>query len=801
MIVRKSTEIYLDSNATTAVLPAAAQAAREAMEDVYGNPSSSHISGLKARDILESARELCRDVLGARDGQIVFTSGATEAIQMGVFSTLCHVREQRLQASTDADEPRLLLYGATEHKAVPQAIQHWNHLLGIGNRIVEIPVDEQGQLDLEFIREHAANADLICTMAVNNETGVTVPLDDIESAIREENESAMWLVDCVQAVGKFQLSLSETTVDYAAVSGHKIYAPKGIGLLYVRKGSPLVPLLAGGGQEHGARGGTENLPGVAAIAAVLDQLAQSDTKTFAAHQQLLANRKRIVTALKQAFPSIVFNTPFESSVPTTINFAVEGFQNKELLDLFDAAGIRVSSGSACGSRVVGSYVLDAMGLPKWRSEGAIRMSFGPLTGESEIIAACERIEEAGRALCDSCRVLPVSPMQSNSEPVDGLVQLKNGSMCTWCLMDAETGNAIIVDPFEELSSRAESLIRCQQSNVLAILDSHAHVDHDSCRSELLAAVAEFAAPSAQTDDLLGWPAAVDGVVSMEDGTTAPFLQFSSKWIIAQVELPGHTKIGRVYLVGTKTDDGRLPADQVELAFTGDMVLMGGIGRTDFPCSAIDAMYSSLRRLCKLIAPTTILCPTHDYNNEFATTMQRERDSNPFLSSIVCDASPISLETFLKQKPEIDQSITDETNSELICGLIKGPTTSCESALEIPRGELKAFFGKHREAWIIDVREPHEFSFAQDWSELGFETPPKNVPLTRLAGFLPAMVRMHNDAARDVIFLCRSGRRSGVAASVARRLGVTTAKHIAGGIALNVSTRCVADDWSEPGYMI
>ena len=270
MIVRKSTEIYLDSNATTAVLPVAAQAAREVMEDVYGNPSSTHVSGLKARDILERARALCRKVLGADEGQIVFTSGATEAIQMGVFSTLCHIREQRASAESTADQkPRLLMFGATEHKAVPQAIRHWNRLLGIDNEVVEIPVNQKGQLDLDFIRQHAADADLICTMAVNNETGVVTDLAAVESAVRETNTKAMWLVDCVQAIGKLDMNLSDTTIDYATISGHKIYAPKGIGLLYVREGSPLVPLLAGGGQEHGARGGTENLPGVADIAAVL----------------------------------------------------------------------------------------------------------------------------------------------------------------------------------------------------------------------------------------------------------------------------------------------------------------------------------------------------------------------------------------------------------------------------------------------------------------------------------------------------------------------------------------------------
>ena len=799
MIARKSTEIYLDANATTPVLEVAANAAREAMEFSYGNPSSNHVSGLKARYMLESARDSVRDVLGSGNGQVVFTSGATEAIQMAVFSTLCHIREQRGEESPPA-KPRLLMYGATEHKAVPVAIQHWNKLLNINNEVVAIPVDQNGQLDYDFIAKHAADADMICTMAVNNETGVVTDLDAVEKAIRDQGSKAMWLVDCVQAVGKTRLQLAEKSIDYAAVSGHKIYATKGIGALYVRENAPLIPLMAGGGQEQGARGGTENLPGVAAFAAVMDQLARSESRTFVDDQILQVYRKQLVEALTEAFPTIVFNAPQEGSVATTINFSVKGVAGRELLDLFDAAGIRASSGSACGSKVVGSYVLEAMGLPIWQSNGAIRLSFGPLTHRSEIDAACIRINQAGQALCESC-LLPSSKRDwAADEKLDGLIQLKDGSMCTWLLMDSESGNCLVVDPFEELSERAESLICCQKSNVLAVLDSHAHVDHDSCRKMLLKVLGDAVSEDAKTEDELGWPENPAGNVELADGTQVPYIIFSAEWIVAQVEMPGHTQIGRVYLVGSMQDN-KLAAEDVVFAFSGDKILMGGIGRTDFPCSNVDAMYDSLRRLPKLISPTTILCPTHDYNNEFATTIQCERSTNPFLSSILCDVTPMTRDEFLERKPVVDAGIADATNSELVCGLIREPRSGSSDAINIERDELKSFFAERKEAWIIDVREPHEFSFAQDWSELGIENPPENVPLTRLSGFLPKLVEATQASGREVIFLCRSGRRSGVAAEVARRLGISNARHVSGGIALNVTTRCVADELEQPGYMI
>ncbi|MEL6897109.1 MAG: aminotransferase class V-fold PLP-dependent enzyme, partial [Planctomycetota bacterium] len=240
MIYEAKSEVYLDANATTQVMPAAAQAARDVMEDLYGNPSSSHIAGLRARNILESARDLARKILGAKTGEIVFTSGATEAIQMGVLSALWQAKQRGQSDDADATE-RVLMYGATEHKAVPQAIRHWNRLLGLNAKILEIPVDENGAVDLEFMRRHAADADLICTMAVNNETGVVCDLSAVESSIRDTNPDCAWLVDCVQAIGKVGLDFSATSIDYAAVSGHKIFAPKGIGLLYVRESAPVVP--------------------------------------------------------------------------------------------------------------------------------------------------------------------------------------------------------------------------------------------------------------------------------------------------------------------------------------------------------------------------------------------------------------------------------------------------------------------------------------------------------------------------------------------------------------------------------
>lgn len=791
-------EIYLDANATTPVWPEAAQEAFAAMEDLYGNPSSSHITGLRARSQLESARLLAQAALGVDSGRIVFTSGATEAIQMAIFSTLCTIREGRTRSDATTAEPRCLLYGATEHKAVPQALNHWNQLLGINNEVVAIPVDREGRLDLEFLREHASRADIVCTMAVNNETGVIHDLAAVEDALSTRSPHLRWMVDCVQAVGKLKLNLADTMIDYAPVSGHKIYGPKGIGFLYVRDEAPIVPLLAGGGQEGGARGGTENLPGVAAIASILKCLNTPQSTNFANQSILESWRDRLVEALRQAFPTIVFNTPFEHAVPTTINFTVEGFSSKEILDLFDAANVRVSSGSACGSAIQGSFVLEAMGLPRWRSDGAVRLSFGPMTPASDIDAAEIRIIEAGRALSASCLMGTSDVEVTSGSVVDGLVQLKKGSACSWVLLDADRQKCVIIDPFEELSERIESLVRCQNSQVVAILDTHNHVDHESCRTALLESLSDCAADSARSSHLLGWPEITDGVVCLDDGTEAEMLRINESLVIARTDLPGHTVDGLAFLVGTTDDADRLTGANIRIAFTGDTIQIGGIGRSDFYSSSVSDLYDSLNRLPKIVGSHTLICPTHDYTSGFATTLFAESNGNPLLRQFALQAPP-TLEEFQQAKGIVDSHIDDDANCELVCGHIS--TAACEKhSIDIRPEDLPEFFAARTDSLIVDVREPHEFRFTQDWTSLGLAQPPRNIPLTRLSNFLSHLLSGSSDGdEQDLIFLCRSGSRSGRAAEVLRRLGRKNVWHIKGGIALGIQRETATQDEME--YMI
>lgn len=390
-------DIYLDANATTPVLPAAAHAAMRAMQSTYGNPSSSHVTGLQAQALMEDVRARAARLLDAGEGRLVFVSGATEAIQTAVLSSLCALQARRQSGMPTG---RLLLYGATEHKAVPESIAHWNRVLGLGLEVRSLPVDREGRHDLSALAAMAGDAALVCTMAANNETGALSDLDGIERVLNRFAPDALWLVDCVQALGKLPLHLAQRRIDYAAFSGHKLYAPKGIGLLYVARQAPFTPMMVGGGQESAFRSGTENMAGIAALGAILGAL--EDGHTFRDATSLLRMRDALADSLRSAFPDVLFNTPLDNALPTTLNFSVPGRSSKELMDVFDAAGIRVSAGSACSAaKAAPSYVLLAMGLPEDRAASAIRMSFGPASDEDWIAQACARIRHCGEALAQA----------------------------------------------------------------------------------------------------------------------------------------------------------------------------------------------------------------------------------------------------------------------------------------------------------------------------------------------------------------------------------------------------------------
>ena len=579
-------EIYLDSNATTCVLPAAVAAARQAMEHGYGNPSSTHATGLQAKAMMDGVRQRASRLLGVGDGRLMFNSGATEGIQTSVLSALCALRERR-----DAGQRigSLLLYGATEHKAVPESLAHWNRLLGLNLEMRKLPVDAQGRHDLQALDALIGEAAMLCTMAANNETGVISDLSAIAQLLQERGADAYWMVDCVQALGKLKLNLAATRIDYAPFSGHKLYAPKGIGMLYVRAGAPFTPLMMGGGQEAGLRSGTENMAGIAALGAVLAAL--EDGQTFRSHADLAAFRERLTASLEQAFPGIVFNMPFDLSLPTTLNFSVPGMSSKELLDLFDAARVRVSSGSACSAaKALPSYVLEAMHVPQWRASSAIRLSFGPLIDAATIAAACARIERCGEALRSSC-LLPSALAPS---PHDGVIQLSVDGKNTWLLSDAASASCVVIDPAAALVPRLAAFIRCQHLALRAIVHTTAPGDHGAARLALLQEL------------------------DIEQ--------------VGRVDIDGELPLGQQRLRRIECGETHVYMLGQRFAFVGALA-----------SHAIAALLEA-----GVVTPDTVLCTSSD-DNSVCSTVRAVRDGVAPAAELQLDAA--SLPAFLRQHPD------------------------------------------------------------------------------------------------------------------------------------------------------
>ncbi|WP_213994769.1 aminotransferase class V-fold PLP-dependent enzyme [Arsukibacterium sp.] len=737
-------EIYLDCNATTPVLPVAAAAAMQCMQQQFGNPSSSHTTGIKAKATLEQARSLARQLTGAADGRIVFTSGATEGIQSSVVSALLALRQQG-----KGGPATLLLYGATEHKAVPESLKHWNSVLELNATIKAIPVDQNGQLDVDFIEQYAPAAGLICTMAANNETGIKQQLAELERSIRAANPAVYWLVDCVQALGKMQLELAATTIDYAPFSGHKLYAPKGIGFLYVRASAPYQPFIAGGGQEGGLRSGTENLPGIAALGAVLTELQRNDGTVFQPEQILWQYRAELLAALRHVFPELVLNSDQPYIVPTTVNFSVPGFYSKDIMDLFDAAGIRISSGSACSSKVPSSFVLDAMGLAAWRSQGAIRLSFGPAMSATECADACTAIRALKAVVNKHCLVV-TDATPTLEIHADGLLQLKHEDSCSYLLIDAASRQALVIDPIAALVNRIINIIQGRQLQLVAILETHQHPEQQRA-APLLRQALNFNQPDC---DDFGWPCATEQL------SLAHFQ-------LTRLATPGHCANAISIMLKRQ--------QHVLAAFVGDTILPGGIGRSDLADGDAVALQRSILALAEKIDIDTLLLPSHDYAQRFATTLRlAQQESELFVKVLAGQPAAEWQQQLNAQTAALQQA------SHYLCGLVEVAATDASRVLD--KSELASVLQQQPMLQVVDVREPHEQTAGPLQQHLPAIAEVLAVPLSKLCD---ALINRQLTPARPLLLVCRSGNRSLLACKVLRRFGFSTVYNLQGGMAMLV----------------
>lgn len=364
--------IYLDNNATTRVLPQVVEAMQPWIYEYYGNPSSSHSLGQQAKEALIQARADVAKFLAANPAEIVFTSGATESNHMAIRNALAIHPERNT-----------IVTSAVEH---PSTLQLLEHLSEQGVNVVYIPVNTKGELDMQALNAAVdANTALVSLMHANNETGVTFPIAEV--AAIAHSHGALFHTDAAQSAGKLALSVKALDCDMLSFSGHKLHAPKGVGVLYIRKSLTTKPLLYGH-QERKRRGGTENLTGIIGLgAACLASLMQQSNPS----SRVAALRDHLQAGILKQLPYAKVNGE-GNKVPNTTNLCFLGVSGEELLYKLDKIDIIASQGSAC---VAGgtdpSHVLVAMGLSREEALSSVRFSLSEETTEAEIETAIDSI--------------------------------------------------------------------------------------------------------------------------------------------------------------------------------------------------------------------------------------------------------------------------------------------------------------------------------------------------------------------------------------------------------------------------
>jgi cysteine desulfurase len=366
--------IYFDHNATTPLAPRVREAMLEAL-DRFGNPSSHHAAGRAARAVIDDAREVLANLLGARTEEIIFTSGGTESLFAGVRGATLGARD-----AVDRAHPHgPLVTTPIEHAALGAACESFDPQ--------RLAIDAVGRVDpAELSRFESVG--LLAFASANNEIGTRQPVRALSEAAH--SRGARVLVDAVQSLGKEPVSVDAWGVDLLALSAHKIGGPKGVGALYVRRGTPFQALLRGGPQEAERRAGTENLPGIAGFAAALEAVPAR----LAAAGRVRGLRDRLQVALTQGLPDARLHGDPEGGLGNTLNVYVPGVEGDPLRVALDLRGLCCSGGSACASGAIEpSHVLLALGCSREEARSSLRLSLGPETTDDEVSRAASTIIE------------------------------------------------------------------------------------------------------------------------------------------------------------------------------------------------------------------------------------------------------------------------------------------------------------------------------------------------------------------------------------------------------------------------
>jgi len=368
--------IYFDNNATTRVADEVYEAMRPYFTTLYGNPSSMHTFGGQVGIKIREARERVAGLLGCDPSEIIFTSCGTESDSAAIHGALAVTPQKRKVITTRVEHPAVL--------SVCRDLE--TH----GYTVIELSVDKLGLLDLNEL-EHQLDNDtaLVTIMYANNETGVIFPIGQIAEMVT--SRGIAFHTDAVQVVGKIPLNLAKSPINLLSLSGHKLHAPKGVGVLYVKKGTRIAPFLLGGHQEGGRRAGTENVPGIIGLGAACELAAQHMDDENTRVKRL---RDKLEREILKTCPDSRVNGDTRDRLPNTTNISFEYVEGEAILLLLDRHGICASSGSACTSgSLEPSHVLRAMGVPFTAAHGSIRFSLSRYNTEDEVDFAIQKMPE------------------------------------------------------------------------------------------------------------------------------------------------------------------------------------------------------------------------------------------------------------------------------------------------------------------------------------------------------------------------------------------------------------------------
>ncbi|NMO94808.1 cysteine desulfurase family protein [Paenibacillus lemnae] len=374
--------LYFDHAATTPPYPEVIQSMSEIMAQHYGNPSALHSAGEEAAKLLKRAREVCAGALSVSPKEIVFTSGATEGNNLAIKGTAMQYRSRG----------KHLVTTVTEH---PSVYESFRQMEALGWEVTWIPVGPDGVVNAEQLAEQVrSDTVMVSVMHVNNETGAVQPLEKIGSLIKEKNHRVLFHVDGVQGFGKLPVELDNWKTDLYTLSSHKFKGPKGAGILYIRQGVTLFPLITGGSQENGHRGGTENVAAAAASAKAM-RLASAAQADFYHKMNGLRN---ILFEKIAKMPEVMLNST-DSGAPHIVHFSYPGLKPEVLVHLMEQQGFLISTKSACSSKSSEpSRVLLKMGRDKDAASSGIRISLGWEHTENDVIQLCRALEQSADKL-------------------------------------------------------------------------------------------------------------------------------------------------------------------------------------------------------------------------------------------------------------------------------------------------------------------------------------------------------------------------------------------------------------------